>query len=195
MNSCILMAQIVSNPELRSTQDQTSVSTMIVEFESTREGDAPGTVQVEGWGNLAEDMKQSYSTGDQVIIEGRLSMNVIEQNGYKEKKAKLVASRIYAMGASSTTAPVYQAEAQPAPQPSNVIDFAPTPTPAPSYTPAPAPAPAPEPTPTPAEGNNEDWDEIPFVRPVYSRTNFGSQLCDSWELEANRYWDGIKQFV
>lgn len=42
---------------------------------------------------------------------------------------------------------------------------------------------------------DEEWDTIPFVRPVYSRTNFGSQLCDSWELEANRYWDGVKQFV
>lgn len=160
MNSCILMAQIVSNPELRSTQDQVSVSTMIVEFESTREGEAPGTVQVEGWGNLAEDMKQSYSQGDQIIIEGRLSMNVIEQNGYKEKKAKLVASRIYTMGSPSATVPGYQVESQPAPAPSNVIDFAPTPAPVPTYTATPAPTP--EQTPTPAGENNEDWDEIPF---------------------------------
>ncbi len=43
--------------------------------------------------------------------------------------------------------------------------------------------------------NYDDEDDIPFVRPIYSRTNFGSQLCDSWELEANRYWDGVKQFV
>ena len=53
MNSCILMAQIVSDPELRSTQDQTSVTTMLVEFESTREGEAPGKVKVEGWGKTS----------------------------------------------------------------------------------------------------------------------------------------------
>jgi len=192
MNSCILMAQIVSNPELRSTPDQVSVSTMIVEFASTREGEAPGTVQVEGWGNLAEDLKNTYSSGDQVIIEGRLSMNVIEQNGYKEKKAKLVASRIYPMGTSSVTSD-YGVEPQPVQQPSNVVDFVPSPSPAPTY--AETPAPTTEPTPAPKSGNNEDWDEIPFVRPVYSRTNFGRELCDSWELEVNRYWDGVKQFV
>lgn len=98
MNSCVLMAQIVSDPELRLTPppDQRSVSSMMVEFESTREGDPPSTVQVEGWGNLAEEMKNSYHRGDRIIIEGRLSMNLFEMpEGYTEKRAKLVASRIY----------------------------------------------------------------------------------------------------
>ncbi|MEL6439616.1 MAG: single-stranded DNA-binding protein [Cyanobacteria bacterium J06621_8] len=150
MNSCILMAQIVSEPELRSTQDQTQVSTMIVEFESTREGEAPGTLQVEGWGKVAEEMKGSYHSGDQVVIEGRLSMVLIEQNGYKEKKAKLVASRIHGMGVSPS--PSYQ--------PANNPPAATVPSPAPSPQPAPpAAAPVPE---APAGSGNEDWDEIPF---------------------------------
>ncbi|MGB5711065.1 MAG: single-stranded DNA-binding protein [Waterburya sp.] len=191
MNSCILMAQIVSDPELRSTQDQISVSTMMVEFESSREGEAPGKVQVEGWGNLAEEIKNTYSSGDRVIIEGRLSMNLFEMpEGYKEKRAKLVASRIYPLGVSTSSSLNYQ-------QPDNVVNFVPSPPPAPTDvdTYADTPATTPEPAAAPASGGNEDWDEIPFGRPVYSRTNFGSQLCDSWELEANRYWDGVKQFV
>ena len=184
MNSCILMAQIVSNPELRSTQDQTSVSTMMVEFESTREGEAPGKVQVEGWGNLAEEIKNSYGAGDQIIIEGRLSMNLFEMpEGYKEKRAKLVASRIYPVGVSSSGGSSVR-------QSDNVVDFAPSPQPEsiPDYNNTPTTTPEP----TPASSGNEDWDEIPFRRPVYSKTSFGSQLCDSWELEANRYWDGVK---
>lgn len=152
MNSIVLMAQIVSDPELRSTQDGLSVSNMIVEFESTREGDPPGTLQVEGWGKLAESIKDSYHSGAQVIIEGRLAMNLIEQNGYKEKKAKLIASRVYPLGVSSASS------YQPA---TNVVDFAPTPQPTPqpqpAYTEAPAPA-----TETAPVSNNEDWDEIPF---------------------------------
>ena len=152
MNSCILMAQIVSDPELRSTQDQTSVTTMLVEFESTREGEAPGKVKVEGWGKLAEEMKNSYSAGNQVIVEGRLSMNLIDMpEGYKQKVAKLVASRIYPLEASSSD---YQPSG-------NVVDFAPTSEPqsVPAYT---APEPEPTPEPAPASGGNEDWDEIPF---------------------------------
>ena len=154
MNSCILMAQIVSNPELRSTQEGTSVSTMMVEFESTREGDAPGKVQVEGWGKLAEEINDSYSAGNQIIIEGRLSMNLFEMpEGYKEKRAKLVASRIYPVGGSSAgDSSVRQSD--------NVVDFAPNPQPQP--TPAYDNTPAPATEPTPASGGNEDWDEIPF---------------------------------
>jgi single-stranded DNA-binding protein len=165
MNSCILMAQIISEPELRSTQDQTSVSTMMVEFESTKEGEDPGKVQVEGWGKLAEDIKSTYSAGDQIIIEGRLSMNLFEMpEGYKEKRAKLVASRIYpaspvSTGSSSTVEP--HQNQQPGNVADNVVDFAPAPKPqaAPAYV---APKPEPTPEPAPVSGGNEDWDEIPF---------------------------------
>ena len=161
MNSCILMAQIISDPELRSTQDQTSVSTMMVEFESTREGEDPGKVQVEGWGRLAEEIKNTYSAGDRVIVEGRLSMNLFEMpEGYKEKRAKLIASRIYAVSGMSNNVSGTQ-------QSTNVVEFAPAPQPQPAPTyaaPAPAPKPEPEPEPelTPATSGNEDWDEIPF---------------------------------
>jgi single-strand DNA-binding protein len=154
MNSCILMAQIISDPELRSTQDQTSVSTMMVEFESTKEGEDPGKVQVEGWGKLAEDIKSTYSTGDRIIIEGRLSMNLFEMpEGYKEKRAKLVASRIYPVSPVSTGVSSSTVEPQQNQQPENVVDFAP------AYV---APKPAPTPEPAPVTGGNEDWDEIPF---------------------------------
>lgn len=162
MNSCILMAQIISNPELRSTQDQVSVSTMMVEFESTKEGEDPGKVQVEGWGKLAEEIKNTYSAGDQIIIEGRLSMNLFEMpEGYKEKRAKLVASRIYPVSSVSAGVSGYKAEPHQSQQSHNVVDFTSTPKPqaAPAYV-----APKPEPTPeaAPLSGGNEDWDEIPF---------------------------------
>ena len=159
MNSCILMAQVVSNPELRSTQDQTSVSTMVVEFPSSREGEAPGTLQVEGWGNLAEEIKNTYNIGDQLIIEGRLSMNLIERDGIKEKKAKLVASKIYASGMANTSSfsggQNYQASAS---SPGNAANFAPTPPPQA----APVAAPTTAPAPAESASANEDWDEIPF---------------------------------
>ena len=166
MNSCILMAQIISEPELRSTQDQMSVSTMMVEFESTKEGEDPGKVQVEGWGKLAEEIKSTYSAGDQIIIEGRLSMNSFEMpEGYKEKRAKLVASRIYPLSSVSAGVSSYTVEPHQVQQPDdvvdNVVDLVQTPKPqaAPAYV---APEPAPTPEPASVSGGNEDWDEIPF---------------------------------
>ncbi|MEL6578567.1 MAG: single-stranded DNA-binding protein [Cyanobacteria bacterium J06621_12] len=162
MNTCILMAEIVSDPELRSTQDQTSVSTMLVEFESTREGEAPGKVKVEGWGKLAEEIKNTYSVGNQIIIEGRLSMNLIEMpEGYKQKVAKLVASRIHPVSGTSNSSAGYAAQPYQSQQTDNVVDFAPQPQAAPASVP-PAPEPTPEPAAAPATSGNEDWDEIPF---------------------------------
>jgi single-stranded DNA-binding protein len=167
MNSCILMAQIVSDPELRTTQDQMTVSSMMVEFEPSREGEEPGKVQVEGWGNLAEEMKNNYSAGDQIIIEGRLSMNLFEMpEGYKEKRAKLVASRIYPLSGASINSSSFasntsnsQASAY---SPSNVVDFAPSPQKqaTPNY--APEVETTPESITPGTSGGNEDWDEIPF---------------------------------
>ena len=164
MNSCVLMAKIVEDPQLRSTQDQVSVSSMLVEFPSTREEDPPGTLQVEGWGNLAEEIKNTYSIGDNIIIEGRLSMNLFDMpEGYKEKRAKLVASRIYPVGSSSnniSTSTTNKQSFQPSAEiPNNVVDFASTQQAQPVATPI---STATAETTAPKSEDSEDWDEIPF---------------------------------
>ena len=33
-----------------------------------------------------------------------------------------------------------------------------------------------------------DEDDIPFMRPIYSRTLIGKELWDAWELSVNSYW-------
>jgi single-strand DNA-binding protein len=106
MNSCILMAEIIKNPELRYTADnQMAVADMFVQFApplGSRPDDQHPTIEVVGWGNLATEMKENYHQGDRVTIEGRLEMNTIERDGYKEKRARLVASRIHHMSAVDT---------------------------------------------------------------------------------------------
>ena len=106
MNSCILMAEIIKNPELRYTADnQMAVADMFVQFApplGSRPDDQHPTIEVVGWGNLATEMKENYHQGDRVTIEGRLEMNTIERDGYKEKRARLVASRIHHMSAIDT---------------------------------------------------------------------------------------------
>jgi single-strand DNA-binding protein len=106
MNSCILMAQIIQDPELRYTADtQTPIAQMLVEFPSQRAEDPPARIRVVGWGNLANSIKENYAAGDRVVIEGRLSMNTVPQEGYKEKRAELTASRIYKLGADTLFEP------------------------------------------------------------------------------------------
>lgn len=97
MNSCVLMAEIIEPPELRYTQDnQTPIATMIVQFPGQRAEDAPETLKVIGWGNLAQQMQDQCKRQDRLLIEGRLNMNTWERpEGFKEKRAELTASKIH----------------------------------------------------------------------------------------------------
>jgi single-strand DNA-binding protein len=99
MNSCVLMAEIGSEPQLRYTQEaQLAVTEMMVQFPPLRAEDKPGTIKVIGWGNLAEQLQSQFSVGDRVVIEGRLGMNTIERDGFKEKRAELTATRMHVIG-------------------------------------------------------------------------------------------------
>lgn len=100
------MAEIISNPELRYTADnQMAIANTIVQFSpplGSRPEDPHPTIEVVGWGNLATEIKENYKQGDRVTIEGRLEMNTLEQDGYKSKRATLIASRIYRVNAVDT---------------------------------------------------------------------------------------------
>ncbi len=106
MNSCILMAEITQNPELRSTADnQMEIAEMFVQFINAKPENPPALIKVVGWNNLAREIKEKYRQGDKVVIEGRLEMNTIDKpEGYKEKRAQLIASRIHPLGAADMAA-------------------------------------------------------------------------------------------
>jgi single-strand DNA-binding protein len=150
MNSCILMAEIIKNPEIRSTPDnQMEIANMVVQFSpplGSRPGERSPTIEVVGWNNVATDMKENYKQGDRVTIEGRLQMNTIERDGYKEKRAQLIASHIYHMSAVDmpAAAPTATAAASSSSSPSRS---------------AATPAPRAEERPT---FDAEDGDNIPF---------------------------------
>ncbi len=155
MNSCVLMARILGEPELRYTPDNTPLAQITIEFPALREGDPACQLKAVGWGdNLSQDIQQNYHDGDQVIVTGRLTMNTIERpEGFKEKKAELVISQIQAIGAglgptSPGTTMANPAVASPV-TPSNVVPI------------NPMAAPAPNPTPAPSEPE-PNLDDIPF---------------------------------
>ena len=118
------MAEIIKNPELRYTADnQMAVADMFVQFSpppGSRPDERHPTIEVVGWGNLATEIKENYKIGDRVTIEGRLEMTTMERDGYKEKRAKLVASRIYhIMAVGTPAAPMGTSVAPSSPPPSN----------------------------------------------------------------------------
>ncbi|MBF2002450.1 MAG: single-stranded DNA-binding protein [Synechococcales cyanobacterium C42_A2020_086] len=170
MNNCILMAEIVQDPELRYTPDnQTPIAEMWVQFPGLREEDPPAKLKAVGWGNLAQEIQQNYHQGEQVILEGRLHMITFDRpEGFKEKRAELTVQRIHRLGATGTlTTATAMPTAAPMPSVSSTSPTAGETTP--KTKPAKAPTavkPAPQPKvpaySAPPAADPTDYDDIPF---------------------------------
>ncbi len=96
MNSIVLMAEVLTEPELRYTPDnQNAIASFLVQFPSLRD-EPPYRIKVVGWNNLANQiMERKYQRGDRILIDGRLRIDSVERDGRKEKRTEVVASKIY----------------------------------------------------------------------------------------------------
>ncbi|HIK37949.1 MAG: single-stranded DNA-binding protein [Geminocystis sp.] len=104
MNSCILAGKIVSTPQLRYTPDnQMAITEMMLEFDNPIPNNPPCLLKVVAWGNLAVDIEKQYHEGNEVIVQGRLRMDTIERNGYKEKVASMILSHIYPLNGTPSS--------------------------------------------------------------------------------------------
>ncbi len=162
MNSCVLMAEIVKAPELRYLQDgQTAISEMTVQFPALRAEDPMEMLKVVGWGNLAQQIQEQFQPGDQVIIEGRLNMVLVDRpEGFKEKRAELTAARVHRVQADLNAPSIAAAPAarvQPVAVPTPVASSAPAGRPAPA-----AAKPAAQPASPYVEYTEPNYDDIPF---------------------------------
>jgi single-strand DNA-binding protein len=189
MNNCILMGEVIQDPQLRYTPDnQTPIAEIVVQFPGIRDEDPPATLKVTGWGNLAQEMQEKYHVGDRVIVEGRLNMNRIDRpEGFKETRAELTAQRIHLIGAdaSLTTSAITPAATTGSGSASSsgsgsASSSGSAPASSPAFSPAststvkakpaakPASVPASEPAKTPAYSSTKptadqvDYDDIPF---------------------------------
>lgn len=151
MNSCVLMVEVVKNPELRYTPDNLAIVEMLVQFPGQRPEDPSATIKAVGFGNLASEIQQTCHEGDRVILEGRLTMNTIDRpEGFKEKRAELRVGRVHSVS-TLANAPMANPAAPPP-----TASYRSAPPPAAAVTPRPAPAPA------PAPASDLDYDDIPF---------------------------------
>jgi single-stranded DNA-binding protein len=164
MNSCVLLGEIVKAPELRYTQDgQMAISEMVIQFPGLRAEDPMEKMKVVGWGNLAQQIQEQFQEGDQVIVEGRLTMALLDRpEGFKEKRAELTAGRIHRVQAD-LNAPRIASTPSPAPTASSAPAAAPVPAakPAPAAKAASKPA-ASAPAAAPAYEDEPNYDDIPF---------------------------------
>lgn len=159
MNSCVLMAEVVNAPELRYLQDgQTAIAELTVQFPALRAEDPMETLKVVGWGNLAQQIQEQFQPGDQIIVEGRLNMILVDRpEGFKEKRAELTAGRVHRVQAD-LNAPSIAA----APPSRPATPSAPAAPSAPAPARASVPAPSKPAQPAPVEYSEPNYDDIPF---------------------------------
>lgn len=154
MNSIVLMAELLTDPELRRTPDnQSSIASFLVQFAGSRAEEAPYRIKVVGWNNLADEIVANYHKGDQVVVEGRLRMDTVDRGTYKEKRTELIAQRVHGLAgvSSSSTASApssYKPSTATASIPTANFHDAPVVPTATSY--------------APPVSNTPDYDDIPF---------------------------------
>jgi single-strand DNA-binding protein len=197
MNSCVLMAEITNEPQLRHTPDGLELAEMMIQFSGTRPDDPPAMMRAIGWGNMAKEIHANCHQGDRVLLEGRLNMNTIDRpEGFKEKRAELTIQRIHSLGSGSasdmqsyTSSPAPVMEQPPVTTATNTRQSPPA-----NRTPAATPryeAPPVTPTKTnasvqpqsvqPQYNEPPDQDDIPFMYSIDAKT-VKAGLLDAYEV-------------
>jgi single-stranded DNA-binding protein len=163
MNSCVLLGEIVKAPELRYTQDgQMAISEMMIQFPGLRAEDPMETLKVVGWGNLAQQIQEQFQEGDQVIVEGRLNMALLDRpEGFKEKRAELTVGRIHRVQADLNAPRMVSTPTAPPPADAPAAS-APAAKPAAKKAVASAAKSSSPPTATPDDDYEPNYDDIPF---------------------------------
>jgi single-strand DNA-binding protein len=202
MNSCVLMAEITNEPQLRHTPDGLELAEMMIQFSGTRPDDPPAMMRAIGWGNMAKEIHANCHQGDRVLLEGRLNMNTIDRpEGFKEKRAELTIQRIHSLGSGNasdmqstyTSSPAPVMEQSPAATATNTRQSPPanrTPAATPRYEAPPAtpsktnitvqPTVQPQ-TVQPQYNEPPDQDDIPFMYSIDAKT-VKAGLLDVYEV-------------
>jgi|ERR1700728_2066471 len=95
MNIVLLTGRIGKEPELKSLSSGKSVTSFSLAVDDGyKENKKTYWFQIEAWDKTAEAINRLSGKGKKILIEGRLSEDVWEQNGETKHRTKIVASRV-----------------------------------------------------------------------------------------------------
>lgn len=100
LNKVVLMGRLTTDPELRKTQQNTSVAsfTLAVNRSYARKGEKPQAdfIDIVAWGATAEFADKYFSKGQQVAVSGRIQTRMWEdKQGSKRKAVEVVAEDVF----------------------------------------------------------------------------------------------------
>jgi len=109
-NRVILMGNITTEIDLRSTQGGTAVCDVSLAVNDRRKNQAGEWVEdttfvdVTLWGRTAEVAAEYLGKGSPILIEGRLKLDTWETDGQKRSKLKVVGERMQMIGSNKKSA-------------------------------------------------------------------------------------------
>lgn len=95
-NKVIIAGNLTRDPELRQTQNGTSVTNITVAVNETiindnEKSERTSFIACVGFGRIAENIQKYFTKGKPIFIEGRLSQDSYEDiNGAKQTKTKVI---------------------------------------------------------------------------------------------------------
>ena len=123
LNRIIIMGRLVRDPELRTTQSGTSVTSFTLAVDrdfKNRESGEKGTdfIDVVAWRQTAEFVCKYFAKGRMAVAEGRLQIREWkDKDGNNRRTAEVVAENVYfgdskREGGDDNAAPAYSAPAR-----------------------------------------------------------------------------------
>ena len=104
LNKVILMGRLTRDPELRTTNNGTSVASFSLaverDFKNRETGERETDfIDIVAWRQTADFVSQYFSKGQLATVEGRLQIrDWTDTDGHKRRAAEVVAQNIYFAG-------------------------------------------------------------------------------------------------
>jgi len=108
LNSAIIMGRLVADPELRTTQSGTNVTTFTVAVERRfqKQGEEKQTdfIDVVAWQQKADFVTRFFHKGSMIAVQGSIQTRTYEdKSGNKRKSVEVVADNISFTGSKAET--------------------------------------------------------------------------------------------
>lgn len=145
MNQIIITGRLTANPELKQTQNGTSVCRFAVAVSRNYNRQETDFLDVTAWRQEAEFVASHFTKGQSIAVVGEVNVQTYDQNGQKRRAWQIVASRVEFCGGKNEQGGGQQQTQQPqptAPAPAQWNDQGSWNAPAQVTAPAPAAAPA-----------------------------------------------------
>ena len=106
LNTAILMGRLTKDPELRTTQNGTSVTsfTVAVDREYVRQGEERQTdfINVVAWRQTAEFVSRYFQKGSMIAVQGSIqTRNYEDKNGNKRTAVEVIADKVSFCGSKA----------------------------------------------------------------------------------------------